>query len=94
MVTAWLLTLPAAATVGAITYFIVHTIGGLTGAAAGFATLIILSALIYRRSRRAPIDHTNVNHEWQGTLTAGTDTAIPTPPATSPPPQPTHTTVR
>jgi PiT family inorganic phosphate transporter len=73
MATAWLLTLPLAGMVGAITYFIVHGIGGFAGAAIGFALLIALSTGIWLRSRRTPITSENVNEEWEGTLTAGVD---------------------
>jgi inorganic phosphate transporter, PiT family len=73
MATAWLLTLPLAGMVGAITYFIVHGIGGFAGAAIGFALLIALSTGIWLRSRRTPITPENVNEEWEGTLTAGVD---------------------
>ncbi|OIN79295.1 inorganic phosphate transporter family protein [Mycobacterium malmoense] len=71
MATAWLVTLPLAGLVGAITYWIVHLIGGYPGAIVGFSLLVAVSAVIYMRSRRAPIDHTNVNAEWEGSLTAG-----------------------
>jgi inorganic phosphate transporter, PiT family len=65
MVTAWLITLPAAGTVGAITYFLVHSIGGFAGGLTGFALLIIVSGLIYHRSRKAPVTHKNVNDDWK-----------------------------
>jgi inorganic phosphate transporter, PiT family len=71
MVTAWLITLPAAGLVGAITYWIVHLIGGYPGAVIGFSLLIAVSAAIYIRSRRVKVDHKNVNEEWEGSLTAG-----------------------
>ena len=73
MAAAWLVTLPAAAIVGALTYFVVHGIGGWAGAAVGFAGLVLVSGLIYRQSRKTPIDHRNVNDGWEGNLTAGTD---------------------
>ncbi len=66
MATAWLITLPAAGTVGAITYYLVHSIGGLAGGLIGLALLIITSGLIYHRSRKAPVTHKNVNDEWPG----------------------------
>ena len=66
MATAWLITLPAAGTVGAITYYLVHSIGGLAGGLIGLALLIITSGLIYLRSRKAPVTHKNVNDEWPG----------------------------
>jgi PiT family inorganic phosphate transporter len=72
MATAWLITLPAAGLVGALTYFLVHAIGGYAGAIVGFGLLIALSGLIYLQSRKAPIDSKNVNDEWEGSLTAGT----------------------
>ena len=71
MVVAWLVTLPLAGLVGAITYWIVHTIGGYPGAIIGFSLLVAVSALIYIRSRKNKVDHNNVNNEWEGGLTAG-----------------------
>jgi PiT family inorganic phosphate transporter len=72
MVTAWLITLPAAGIVGAVTYFVVHGIGGYVGATTGFLLLVGVSFAIWWQSRKAPIDHNNVNNEWEGNLTAGT----------------------
>ncbi|BBZ37370.1 inorganic phosphate transporter [Mycobacterium conspicuum] len=71
MVTAWLITLPSAGLVGAITYWIVHLIGGYPGAVIGFSLLVAVSAAIYIRSRRVKVDHNNVNEDWEGSLTAG-----------------------
>jgi phosphate/sulfate permease len=71
MGTAWLVTLPLAGLVGAITYWIVHLIGGYPGAIIGFSLLVAVSAAIYIRSRRVKVDATNVNAEWEGSLTAG-----------------------
>ena len=71
MVTAWLITLPSAAIVGAMTYYLVHGIGGYAGTGIGFGLLIAVAARIWLKSRRAPITHKNVTHEWQGNLTAG-----------------------
>ncbi len=68
---AWLVTLPLAGLVGAITYWIVHLIGGYPGAIIGFGLLVAVSAAIYIRSRRVKVDHKNVNAEWEGSLTAG-----------------------
>ncbi len=76
MMTAWLSTLPAAGLIGAITYYLVHGVGGYAGAGIGFGLLIATSAGIWLRSRRAPITHENVNHEWEGNLTAGTQTSL------------------
>ena len=71
MAVAWLVTLPLAGTVGAVTYWIVHLIGGYPGAIIGFGLLVAVSAAIYIRSRRVKVDHKNVNAEWEGSLTAG-----------------------
>ncbi|MGV0038265.1 anion permease [Mycobacterium colombiense] len=68
---AWLVTLPLAGLVGALTYWIVHLIGGYPGAIIGFSLLIAVSATIYIRSRKVKVDHHNVNAEWKGDLTSG-----------------------
>jgi PiT family inorganic phosphate transporter len=73
MATAWLITLPAAGAVGAITYWVVHSIGGYFGSIVGFALLVAAAATIYLRSRKTKVDHNNVNAEWKGDLTAGLD---------------------
>jgi PiT family inorganic phosphate transporter len=64
MVAAWLITLPAAAVVGALMWWIGDLIGGLGGAAVIFAVLVAVSAAVYLRSRRSPVDHGNVNADW------------------------------
>jgi inorganic phosphate transporter, PiT family len=66
MVTAWLITLPAAGFVGAATYYLVHSIGGFAGGLIGFALLIAVAGLIYLQSRKAPVTHKNVNDDWDG----------------------------
>jgi PiT family inorganic phosphate transporter len=73
MVTAWLITLPSAGLVGAITYFIVHKIGGYPGAIIGVSLLVATAAAIYLQSRKTKVDAKNVNAEWKGDLTAGLD---------------------
>jgi inorganic phosphate transporter, PiT family len=55
-----------------MTYFIVHGIGGFVGATIGFLLLVGVSGAIWWQSRKEPIDHNNVNNEWEGSLTAGT----------------------
>lgn len=96
MVVAWLVTLPLAGLVGAFTYGLVHFIGGYPGAILGFALLWLTATAIWLRSRRVPIDHTNVNADWEGNLTAGLEAGaqpladqrppVPAPPAPTPPP--------
>jgi inorganic phosphate transporter, PiT family len=75
MAAAWLITVPSAGLVGAITYFVVHKIGGYPGAIVGFALLLATATTIYLQSRKTKVDHTNVNAEWKGDLTAGLDEA-------------------
>jgi PiT family inorganic phosphate transporter len=77
MAAAWLITLPSAALVGAVTYFITHLIGGYAGAAVGFLLLVAAAGAIWLQSRKAPIDSNNVNDEWEGSLTAGTSEKAP-----------------
>ncbi|WP_445166091.1 anion permease [Mycolicibacterium sp. Dal123E01] len=77
MAAAWLITLPAAGLVGALTYVIVHAIGGLAGTLVGFGLMLVAAAFIWRKAQRPPIDHTNVNNAWEGTLTAGTEDVAP-----------------
>jgi PiT family inorganic phosphate transporter len=74
MAAAWLITLPAAGIVGALTYFLVDGIGGFPGILVGIAVLVGMAGAIYLQSRKAPINHNNVNDEWEGGLTAGTGT--------------------
>jgi inorganic phosphate transporter, PiT family len=64
MVAAWLITLPAAAVVGALMWWIGHLFGGLAGPVVIFLLLLAAAAAMYLRSRRAPVDHTNVNDDW------------------------------
>ncbi|WP_327094144.1 inorganic phosphate transporter [Nocardia vinacea] len=75
MTVAWLLTLPLAGVAGAICWAIAHVIGGLPGVLVVFALLIALSLVMYLRSRRDPVDTSNVN-EWPGdTPDSGTEVA-------------------
>ncbi|GBG40635.1 inorganic phosphate transporter [Mycobacterium montefiorense] len=81
MAVAWLVTLPLAGLVGAVTYWIVHYIGGYPGAVVGFALLVAVSTTIYLRSRKNKVDQNNVNDEWKGDLTAGLDSDSDKPPS-------------
>lgn len=94
MASAWLITVPAAGFVGAVTYWLVDAIGGYFGAGVGFGVLVAVAVAIWLQSRKAPIDHQNVNNDWEGTLTAGTaaQTAVPpVPPVPVLPPRPVKT---
>jgi inorganic phosphate transporter, PiT family len=69
MVIAWVVTIPAAAVVGAVVWWIGDLIGGLLGAVVIFGLLVVAAAAMYLRSRRAPVNHTNVNDEWPDSST-------------------------
>ncbi|QCW51097.1 inorganic phosphate transporter [Nocardioides dongxiaopingii] len=66
MALAWLVTLPMAAVVGAVAWYAAHLVGGLPGAVAVFVVLVAASGAMYVRSRREPVDHDNVNADWDG----------------------------
>jgi PiT family inorganic phosphate transporter len=68
MVIAWLITLPAAAAVGAVCWFLADAIGGAAGIVVVFLILVAGSGFMYLRSRKTPISHHNVNAEWEGGL--------------------------
>jgi PiT family inorganic phosphate transporter len=65
MVAAWLITLPSAAIVGAVMWYLGDAIGGLAGAIVIFLVLLVLAAFMYLRSRRTPVSQHNVNDEWE-----------------------------
>ena len=68
MVAAWLITLPMAGVVGAATWYVGNVFGGgVTGALVMVAILLALSAYMFGKSRREPINSTNVNEVWNGT---------------------------
>jgi PiT family inorganic phosphate transporter len=74
MVAAWLITLPSAAIVGAVMWWIAHLVGGgLPGAIVDFVILLGLAGYMYMRSRRTPVDHNNVNDEWDSAAPAETE---------------------
>jgi PiT family inorganic phosphate transporter len=91
MAVAWLITLPSAALVGALCWGLAHLIGGLPGVVVVFAVLCALSLLMYVRSRRQPIDASNVTAEWDGKL-APAQTPAPAPAPEDVPAAPTTPT--
>ena len=68
MASAWLLTLPCSAVVGAAAYALAHVVGGSVGVIIILIILAVLVAFIYYRSRKNKVDHNNVNAEWTGTI--------------------------
>ena len=65
MVLAWLITLPMAAVVGALSWFLADLVGGVAGALLVFVLLVVAAGFMYLRARLAPVDHSNVNDDWE-----------------------------
>ncbi len=64
MVMAWVITLPAAALAGAVSWYLAHLIGGALGVGVMLLVLIGASLWIFLHSRKAPVSSENVNEEW------------------------------
>ena len=77
MVAAWLITLPAAAVVGAAMWWLADLVGGLPGALVVFALLVAAAAAVWLRSRRTPIGRHNVNDDWEAVAPAPADDRVP-----------------
>ena len=77
MVAAWLITLPAAAVVGAAMWWLADLVGGLPGALVVFALLMAAAAAVWLRSRRTPIGRHNVNDDWEAVAPAPADDRVP-----------------
>jgi PiT family inorganic phosphate transporter len=84
MFAAWLLTLPAAGLVGALCHWLESGLGGTAGVLAVAFVLVASSTAIYLIARRKPVDHTNVNDEWDGAAAAPAAGAATTAPVTDP----------
>ncbi len=72
---AWVLTLPSAGLMGAISYYIAHAVGGTAGVVVDLALLVAIAGTIYVRSRETRVSAANVNSKWTGSV-------APPPPAT------------
>jgi len=69
MAAAWLITLPCAGLVGALSYWLSDGVEALTGSAlAGdgviFVILVALSGYMYWRAQKQKVDSNNVNADW------------------------------
>lgn len=67
MALAWVVTLPAAAVVGAGCWALADLIGGAAGVGTVFALLVAMSTTMWFRSRRTPVGADNVNAAWPDT---------------------------
>jgi PiT family inorganic phosphate transporter len=71
MVAAWVITLPSAAVVGALMWWIADVLGGgVLGAVVIVLLLAGLTAAIYVRSRVQPVHPGNVNDDWEAPVPA------------------------
>jgi PiT family inorganic phosphate transporter len=77
MALAWLITLPAAGFVGALAFWLSHSVAVVTTQLVGdgliFLVLVGLSSYMWWRSRQQKVDSSNVNADWDGT----TNSVIP-----------------
>ncbi|MEZ0050874.1 PiT family inorganic phosphate transporter [Mycobacterium sp. MAA66] len=68
MAAAWLITLPAAGLVGALSFWLSHGIASFSSPLAGdvviFAILVGLSGFMYWRAQQQKVDQNNVNADW------------------------------
>ena len=65
MVVSWLITLPAAALVGAAMWLIAHLIGGGAGAVVITLLLALASWYMWHHASKAPVNPSNVNADWE-----------------------------
>ncbi|NNU26574.1 inorganic phosphate transporter [Isoptericola sediminis] len=84
MLSAWALTLPAAGIVGAACYGIQHGVGGLLGTLLVLALLVGAATAIWVASRRRPVNHTNVNEQWDERHDGGLRRSVTAPDAAAP----------
>lgn len=59
--------LPAAAVVGAVTWFVADTLGGDVGGLVIFLIMLAIAALMFARAQQRPIGSHNINEEWGAT---------------------------
>lgn len=68
MALAWIVTLPAAGLVGALAFWLSHTVAGFTTQLVGdgliFLILVGLSFYMWWRAQQQKVDHKNVNADW------------------------------
>jgi PiT family inorganic phosphate transporter len=73
MVLGWLVTLPAAAGVGALVTLVARSLGNAAGILVMAAVLVVFGAVIFAVSRRNRVDHTNVNELPPPVVPLGSD---------------------
>lgn len=93
MAVAWLVTLPAAALVGALSYWLSYglksaTDSQLIGDGVIFLILVGLSGYMYWRAQQQKVDHSNVNADWD----TSTNSVVPAESRAAKPTKPTKPT--
>jgi PiT family inorganic phosphate transporter len=78
MATAWVITLPAAGLVGAVSYYIANGLGGSAGVAIMFVVLVAAAVAFFAGSRKTKVTSSNVNDEWTGTVAPSQSTPLAT----------------
>ena len=78
MAVAWLVTLPAAALVGALSYWLSYVVKDVTnsqlmGDGLIFVILVGLSGYMWWRAQQQKVDHSNVNADWD----SSTNSVVP-----------------
>jgi PiT family inorganic phosphate transporter len=68
MVSAWIVTMPAAGAVGALAYAIANGIGGNAGIILVFLAVVVIASTFYRLSRKTKVTPQNVNDDWPSTV--------------------------
>jgi len=68
MVSAWLVTIPAAAAVGAVAWGVADIVGGRAGALIVFAGLLAVAGTLSVLAKRRPVTAENVNDDWASEL--------------------------
>ena len=81
MVVAWVITLPAAAAIGATTWMIGAGLNSLTntqfvGELVVFAILVVFCLWMWRHSQKDAIDASNVNNSWDGEAVAAAEESL------------------
>jgi PiT family inorganic phosphate transporter len=66
MVSAWIVTMPAAGAVGAVTYAVADGIGGNIGGLIVFLAVLGIGTTFYVLSRKTKVTPDNVNEDWTG----------------------------
>ncbi|WP_197378270.1 inorganic phosphate transporter [Mycolicibacterium mengxianglii] len=81
MALAWIVTLPAAGLVGALAFWVSHSVAGFTTQLVGdgliFLILVALSFFMWRRAQLQKVDHNNVNADWDDATNSVVPAEVP-----------------